>query len=250
MPNPSKPALKLPLRVWSPPYYDGDQVARDSDGLHVRLDELVSLANASANRAAEIERLRGRLMETRAELLVQLQCDRYHPVNEDDWEAATKAMIEPVAKGNERMIKPPDEQPKYRRESPAAAKFAREFGERVSRGLPPPSEVQSLTVESTDRKFLSRLIDWLNAQPVAEGSTVLRLHDGAVAESHWTTKLPDHEGWWLWYPTPEPRPFLKPTVRKVKRDQDGTLICETYPLASIGGLWSSSPIPEPAKDAV
>lgn len=34
-----------------------------------------------------------------------------------------------------------------------------------------------LAVHSTDGKFMCRLIDWLNNQDVAKGSTVIRVHD-------------------------------------------------------------------------
>lgn len=34
-----------------------------------------------------------------------------------------------------------------------------------------------LAVHSTDGKFMCRLIDWLNKQDVAKGSTVVRVHD-------------------------------------------------------------------------
>lgn len=42
---------------------------------------------------------------------------------------------------------------------------------------PPPEPPSYVAVRSTDKKFMGRLIDWLNNQPCENGSTVIRQHD-------------------------------------------------------------------------
>jgi hypothetical protein len=43
--------------------------------------------------------------------------------------------------------------------------------------MPTTIDASYLAVHSTDTKFMCRLIDWLNSQPVEAGSTVIRVHD-------------------------------------------------------------------------
>lgn len=72
-------------------------------------------------------------------------------------------------------------------------------------------------------------------------------HGKSIAPFCWTTKLPDREGWW-WHKDfdtdkPSVREVWQPTMYKsLWAFIDDS---QSKSVESLGGLWSSQPIPEP-----